>query len=320
MVCGGTTAISSNDFVASESVITYTELSNYNFGTVAAAVGKLIQVPVAATSVAIVFNKSGVSSLNLTSDQLCSIFTGKDATGNAFTTWDRINSSFPATPIKVVYRSESSGTSELFTRHLEVVCGTWRFTTNSTFTTAKVGDEPWNWVSARGDAGVRAAIDAADGTIGYVSPDYIQGKPVAGLFNQNETAAARLPAGNGDVLLALSASLVAPTGTNRTDPLKWVPKVPNPVQGYPIVGTTNLILSQCYTTAANISAAFSVLRQFYDSLSTRFPSAQTAISEHQFVALPAAFLADAKATFLTGDGQGLQIGLSTQAQCGGKGR
>ncbi|WP_198173446.1 substrate-binding domain-containing protein [Cupriavidus sp. USMAA2-4] len=311
---GNTSHASPVHFVGSDSVISATELSNYNAGTVAATAGKLIQVPAVATSVAVAFNKAGVSSLNLTSAQLCGVF------GGSITNWNQISSA--SGPINVVFRSESSGTTELFTRHLEAVCGSSVFTTSTTFTTAHVGAEPSNWVGAAGNPGVRAAIDAADGTIGYVSPDFIQSKPVAGLYNKNESGApARLPAGNGDVSLALSAALLAPTGANRTDPTKWVPVVSNPSQGYPIVGTTNLILSQCYNAAADLGNATLVLREFFDRFHARYAAVKTAIGDHQFIALPDAFVDAATATFLgTGDGQSLQIGLSTQAQCGGKGR
>jgi len=321
---GNTSHLSPVHFAGSDSVISATELSNYNGGTVAATAGKLIQVPAVATSVAIAFNKSGVSSLNLTSAQLCSIFTGKnvvDGTLKPYTTWDKINSSFPATPIKVVYRSESSGTSELFTRHLEAICGTTMFKTGTTFATAAQGGVPAGAVGANGNPGVRTAIDATDGTIGYVSPDFIQSKPVAGLYNSNETSGpARLPAGNGDVLTALSAALVAPTGADRLDPIKWVPVVGNPSQGYPIVGTTNLIVSQCYNAAADRDNALAVLNQFYDRFSGRYALAKAAIADHQFVALPNAFVDAAAATFIAGDGQNLQVGLSSQSRCNSKGR
>lgn len=319
---GNTTHVSPVHFAGSDSVVTgpitdaTSEIGKYDVGTVAATAGKLIQVPAVATSVAIAFKKAGVSSLNLTSQQLCDVFSGD------VTDWSQISSA--SGPINVVYRSESSGTTELFTRHLAAVCAAGKFTSNTTFTTAKAGAEPSNWVGANGNPGVRAAIDATDGTIGYVSPDYIQSKPVAGLFNKNETAAARLPAGNGDVSLALGSAVAVPsTAADRADPSKWAPSgasIVNPGSGYPIVGTTNLILSQCYNSAADRDNAVSLMRRFFDRTSPSYTPVKTAIADHQFVALGNTFIDGVKAVFLTGNGQNLQVGLSSDAQCGGKGR
>lgn len=328
---GNLNHVSPVHFVGSDSVITgpitdpLSEIGKYNAGTVAASAGKLIQVPAVGTSIAVAFNKSGVSSLNLTSDQLCAIFSGKDALGNDFNNWNQIDSSFPNKAIKVVYRSEGSGTTEIFVRHLNAVCGSGKFTVSNLFTTAHVGAEPLNWVAAAGNPGVRAAIDAEDGTIGYVSPDFINSKPVAGLFNKHETAAARLPAGNNDVSVALGSSVAVPaTAADRADPTKWVPAGPaiaDPAAGYPIVGTTNLIVSQCYQNGADRDNALSVLSRFFDRTHGSYAPVKTAIGDHHFIALGNTFIDGVKASFINGiPGENLHVGLASDTRCGGKGR
>ena len=60
---------------------------------------------------------TGVITLNKA--QVCGIFSGK------FTKWSQVGVTVPANlnDFKVVYRSDSSGTTELLTRHLQAVCG-----------------------------------------------------------------------------------------------------------------------------------------------------------------------------------------------------
>ncbi|MCR2698052.1 substrate-binding domain-containing protein, partial [Salmonella enterica] len=57
--------------------------------------------------------------ITLTKAQLCGVLSGK------FTKWSDVGVSSGSAPdaFKVIYRSESSGTSELLTRHLQAVCG-----------------------------------------------------------------------------------------------------------------------------------------------------------------------------------------------------
>ncbi|MDQ4394655.1 substrate-binding domain-containing protein, partial [Pseudomonas aeruginosa] len=79
--------------------------------------GPLIQVPSVATSVALPFNKSGSNAVNFADvNTLCGVFSGR------LTDWSQIPGSGRSGAITVVYRSESSGTTELFTRFLNASC------------------------------------------------------------------------------------------------------------------------------------------------------------------------------------------------------
>lgn len=95
-------------WVASDSKLRPVELDAYAFAH-GAAWGPLIQVPSAATSIAIPFNKAGAAGIDLSVGQLCGVFSGR------LTDWSQINGSGRTGPITVVYRAESSGTTELFT-------------------------------------------------------------------------------------------------------------------------------------------------------------------------------------------------------------
>src|SRR3972149_367732 len=105
-------------FAGSDSVLSGTELNtyttNFNQPTNANRYGALIQVPSVATSVTIPFNKAG-SAVNLSVAQICGVFSG------AISDWSTIDANRSG-PIQVVYRAESSGTSEMFSRFLTAAC------------------------------------------------------------------------------------------------------------------------------------------------------------------------------------------------------
>ena len=73
-----------------------------------------MQIPSVATSVTIPFNKAG-SAVDLSVTQICGIFSGK------ITSWSSIDSARSGA-IQVVYRGESSGTTELLARFLTSAC------------------------------------------------------------------------------------------------------------------------------------------------------------------------------------------------------
>ncbi|MEN1450992.1 protein disulfide reductase, partial [Pseudomonas aeruginosa] len=77
------------------------------------------------------------------------------------------------TPIRIVYRVDGSGTTELLARHLNSICPT-RFATGPLFANARLplnGPLPANWTGVSSDAEVRSAINAVDGSIGYAGPE-----------------------------------------------------------------------------------------------------------------------------------------------------
>jgi phosphate transport system substrate-binding protein len=132
-----------------------------------------VQFPVVAGAIAIIYNNSSVTSqLNLTDSQVCEIFSGK------ITNWSQISSASGA--IKLVYRTDGSGTSFSLSNHLANVCtssaeftsGTYptvHFTTDQTFTNvvAASGGLPSGAIGASGNPGVVAAVAANADSIGY---------------------------------------------------------------------------------------------------------------------------------------------------------
>lgn len=155
-------------YAGSDSVLSGSELTTYN-SNYNGTYGPLIQIPSVATSVTVPYRKDGNTTLNLTSAQLCDAFSG------AKTTWGQLLGTTDSTPIRIVYRTGSSGTTELFTRHLNSICPT-RFATNSTFTNARLpagGTLPSNWVGVAATSTVVSTVKATNGSLGYVSPDAV---------------------------------------------------------------------------------------------------------------------------------------------------
>lgn len=249
------------DYAGSDSILSSTEISTYQGAhqspavptTSAANWGPLIQIPAAATSVTIPYKKAGVTNLNLTSAQLCGIFAG------TITDWSAISSA--SGPITVVYRSNSSGTSEILTRHLNSQCPT-QFGVNSTFSTARLGALPVNNFPVTTSPAMAAKVATTDGTIGYVGPEDVDATNNAVVAKVNSN----LPTvGNVTVALASDPTYKAPqTAADRAVPANWAKTLANPPSGYSIVGYTFLVFNQCYKDSTDTAKVRSFIGRHYN--------------------------------------------------------
>jgi phosphate transport system substrate-binding protein len=197
------------------------------------AKGPLFQFPVAFGAITVSYNLSGVKNgLKLDGTTLANIFLGKIKTWND----PAIKSlnpgiSLPSTPITVVHRSDSSGTTNGFTTYLSDVDPTWK---------SQVGsgkDVKWpTGTGAAKNSGVAAAVKQTAGAVGYVEQAYA-------LENNFTYAAVKNSAG----------TYVLPTIANTSDAANGVAvpadlgvstiNSPNPA-AYPIVSQTFLVSYQ----------------------------------------------------------------------------
>ena len=313
-------------WAGSDSKLTATELSTYASAK-QPAWGKLIQVPSVATSVAIPFNKAGDANVDLSVQELCGVFSGR------ITDWSEISGADRTGPITVVYRSESSGTTELFTRFLNAKCteaGAFAITTS--FGSSYAGGLPAGAVSATGSQGVMTALAASDGRITYMSPDYAA-STLEGLDDATKVARVGKDEENGiegvspapdNVSAAIGLVQVPATSpaSIRANQDNWVPVfgkagtagvVAYPTSGYPILGFTNLIFSQCYANAGQTTQ----VRDFFTKHFGATANNDAAISANRFVPLPANWKTAITDTFLTAT-SGLSIGKTNV--CNGIGR
>ena len=284
-------------FAGSDSILSASELSTYS-STYGASFGPLIQLPSVATSVAIPYKKAGQTALNLTSAQLCDAFSGAKAT------WGALLGTSDTTPIRVVYRNVSSGTSEILSRHLNSVCPT-QFATNSTFTNARLpagSALPSNWVGVANTSDVATAVNAVDGSIGYVGPDGVDVTSNAIVARVNGVQPI-----SANVTLALSSVTPPASATDAANPAKWSPVVPNPASGYKLAAYTNFIFGQCYKDAAVAADVKAFLTTHYS-----IPGNNAATQAHKFVAVPNAWKNAVTANFITNtSGNNLDINNTT---------
>jgi phosphate transport system substrate-binding protein len=124
---------------------------------------QVLYFPVQIGPIAIAYNLSGVSDLKLDGPALAGIFQG------TIKTWDdpaikALNSgaSLPGTPITLAVRSDSSGTTQNFTKFLTEAAPSWTLGTGSTV------KFPATAHAASGGSGVAQVVKSTAGAIGYV--------------------------------------------------------------------------------------------------------------------------------------------------------
>ena len=195
-----------------------------------------------AGSIVITFNLEGVNELKLPRKAYTNIFLGKIKTWND----PAISSAnpgvkLPATPINVVVRADSSGTTFVFTKHLSAISA--EFAQNpgtNTMPSWPVGTK------SKGNEGVTASIKTTPGSIGYVEYGYAlsQKMPMAVLENKAGAFVAATTASGQAALAAVKMpdNLIA-----------WVPD-PEAKDAYPIVTYTWMIFYKQYPDKQKVEA------------------------------------------------------------------
>jgi phosphate transport system substrate-binding protein len=152
------------NFAGSDSPIPAAETANFKGKTV-------LYFPVVIGPITLSYNLSGLSKpLQLSAPVIASIFQGKITSwNNSAIAADNPGVTLPSTPITIVVRSDSSGTTQNFSLFLmDATPSTWTLGSSSTIkwpSTARAGN---------GNGGVASAIKSTPGSIGYV--DYSDAK------------------------------------------------------------------------------------------------------------------------------------------------
>lgn len=295
------------NFAGSDSALTATEYLTY-VSQKKPTWGPLIQIPAVLTAVTLPYKApAGVtlSELNLTRDQVCKVF------ANQYATWGALLGTSNTTPLRVVYRTESSGTTELLSNFLtSSACSGYGFAKSNVFTTvvAGAGGIGSNWVAATGSEGVETALTVA-GSIGYLSPSYA--------FNPSDAKVVAKIGGALPSAVSFPSSVAPPAANVRDNPLNWVPAyvLPTSTASYPIYGTTNLLVGQCYTGGIGADSVGGAVKDFLTKLNNGSYASQ--ISLHLFNSLPQNWLTAINETFLT---QTNALGIGNTSVCNGIGR
>lgn len=195
------------------------------------APGRLLHIPTTIGGVVISYSVPEVTSpLKLRPEILADIYLGK------ISRWDdprlaadNPDARLPARGISVVYRTDGSGTTHLFTDYLSTVSAEWK---------ERVGvGKSVKWpigLGAKGNEGVTGQVKTTPYTIGYIERAYA---------TQNQLAMAELKNSAGRFVAPTTAALSAAADGVEMPPELHVSLVNGTAEGaYPIAGYTYLLV------------------------------------------------------------------------------
>jgi phosphate transport system substrate-binding protein len=136
--------------------------------------GQAVNLPMVTGPIAVVYHVDGVDKLQLKPATIARIFAGE------ITKWDdpaikadNAGATLPGTAIQTVHRSDSSGTTDNFTKFLSKTAPSdWTFGNDKTWKAP-------GGTGAKGSDGVASAVRQADGAIGYVEWSFAENSGLA---------------------------------------------------------------------------------------------------------------------------------------------
>ncbi|PTY00171.1 phosphate ABC transporter substrate-binding protein PstS [Spartobacteria bacterium LR76] len=256
------------DFAASDAAMSDEEIAKVKAG--------VVMIPATAGSIVIAYNLPGVTDLKLSRDAYAGIFLGKVANWNdPIIAKDNPGVNLPNLPINVAYRSDGSGTTFVFTKHLAAISKDFADTVGS--------DKSVQWpvgVGGKGNEGVTALVKQSPGTVGYVEYGYAVNNGLATAQLQNKA---------GNFIKASDESGAATLASVQLpENLRIWPEDPTGAQDYPIATFTWLLLYKQYADAAKLKA----LKEF---VTYGLTDGQKFAGELGYIPLPAPVVEKAKA-------------------------
>tara|TARA_B100001093_G_scaffold388952_1_gene375129 strand:+ start:157 stop:1224 length:1068 start_codon:yes stop_codon:yes gene_type:complete len=223
----------------------------------------VVQIPMTAGAIAVAYNNADCE-LSLTQKQLAGIFLGQITNYSELGCADK--------EINVVHRSDGSGTTFNFTKHLAAISPRWKTEVG----VAKSVQWPTG-VGAKGNEGVAAQLTQINGGIGYVELAYIQGALKAAAVEN--ASGKKVKPTNATASEALGSIVLGPDliGSN-----------PNPKGGYPIVTFTWVL---AYKTGNDDKTA--MLKKTFNYMLSE--EAQSQAPELGYISLPPEVVNKAKA-------------------------
>jgi len=207
----------------------------------------VILLPVTAGGVVLAYNLPDVTELQLPRDLYVDIILGK------VTKWNdpRIvaanpGAKLPDQPITWVHRSDGSGTTGVFTKHLAAISPEWK---------DKVGEgKTVEWpvgVGGKGNEGVTAQIKQTQGSLGYIEYGYAKENKLT--FAALENKAGKLVKYNDDTASKTLAAIELPENLRA-----FVPD-PEGDESYPIVSFSWILAYKNYPDANKAKAMEAVI-------------------------------------------------------------
>ena len=200
---------------------------------IAAAKVKFMHIPTVLGAVVPIYNIPGVSKvLNFSGDVIADIYLGK------ITKWndprlvkDNPGANLPDTAILPVYRSESSGTTFIFTDYLSKVSPAWKTTVGN--------NSAVKWpagIGAKGNEGVAGMVRQTPGSLGYVELIYALSNNMS--YGAVKNAAGKFLQGSPEGVTAAAAA------ASKTMPADYRVSITNApgAASYPISSFTYLLI------------------------------------------------------------------------------
>lgn len=229
------------DFGATDAFLSDKDLSEFE--------NEVVHIPTCLGSVVIAYNLEGVDSLNVTPAVLEGIFLGNIKKWND-EALKNINpgKNLPGIDITVVYRSDGSGTTYIFSDYMSKVSKAWAETVGT--------GKSLNWpagIGAKGNPGVAGTISQTTGSIGYIGSEYAFAQKISYAKVQNSSGNFITP---GIKSVSAAANIEIPSDTKV-----MVTNSPDP-SAYPISGFTWIILYREQSYAGRTKEQASALVDF----------------------------------------------------------
>lgn len=226
----GITAITNGtvNFGASDGLLTQAQLD-----TAQAAYGLLVTIPMTAGAEAVIYNISGIATgqLKLTGDVLANIYLGTITKWNdpAITALNP-TLSLPNSPIATIHRSDSSGTTNIFTNYLDKISPVWHGGPGTANSISWPTDSKGSGIGGSGNAGVAGSVQQTPNSIGYVELAYAI---------QNSLPYAQLKNAAGNYIApSVASATAAANGVTLPDDMRIMITNSADAAAYPIVGFT----------------------------------------------------------------------------------
>ena len=231
------------DFGASDAVPTTAQ-----FAAAQAAYGTLLTIPITAGATAIMYNIPNIGGqLKLSGTVLANIYLG------TITKWNdpaivALNPTLalPNAVIAVVHRSDSSGTTNIFTNYLDKISTQW----DSQVGTANSVNWPTG-IGSSGSAGVAASVQQTPDAIGYVELSYAVTNSLTYAQMQNSSGNFITP--------SVASATAASSGVNIPANGQIMITNSSNAQAYPIVGFSWVVVYQNQTNQAIGNALVNML-------------------------------------------------------------
>jgi phosphate transport system substrate-binding protein len=199
-------------------------------------------LPMTAGSIVLAYNLPGVTELKLSRTLYTDILLGKiKSWDDAAIAKENPGAKLPKQPITVVYRSDGSGTTGVFTKHLSAISPEWK---------SKIGDgKTVNWpagIGAKGNEGITAQISQTQGSIGYIEYGYAKQNKVSFATLQNKAGKYVVPSETSAAKTLESVTLPADMRAFITDP--------EGDESYPIVTYSWILAHKKYADANKAKA------------------------------------------------------------------